>query len=89
MFQNDENNRKPISIIITTIAAELYNNEDNIFDTLCSFLLGAEKYITSHMNHGEYYIKNPSYTGGTILEEKICWPAILETIIFLLMLRAV
>lgn len=66
MFQNDENNRKPISIIITTIAAELYNNEDNIFDTLCSFLLGAEKYITSHMNHGEYYIKNPSYTGGTI-----------------------
>lgn len=66
MFQNDDNNLKPISIIITTIAAELYNNEDNIFDTLCSFLLGAEKYITSHMIQGKYFIKNPSNTGEKI-----------------------
>ena len=66
MFHNDNNNLKPVSIIITTLAAELYNNEDNIFDTLCSFLLGAEEYITSHMIQGKYYIKNPCYTGGEI-----------------------
>ena len=64
MFQNDANNLKPISIIITTIAADLYNNEDNIFDTLCSILLKAEEYVNSHMRQGKYFINNPSYTGG-------------------------
>ena len=66
LFQDDDNNLKPVSIIITTIAAELYNNEDNIFDTLCSILLGAEEYIDSHMIQGKYYINNPSYTGEEI-----------------------
>ena len=44
MFK-DNPDKKPISIIITTLAAQLYNNEDNIADTLASFLNGAEKYI--------------------------------------------
>ena len=64
MFDGDTKNLKPISIIITTISAELYNNEDNIVDALTTILLGAEKYIRSHMVNGEYHIDNPCYTGG-------------------------
>ena len=32
MFKDDTKHLKPISIIITTIAAELYRNEDNIVE---------------------------------------------------------
>lgn len=65
MFQDDLDN-KPISIIITTIAAELYRNEDNIYDTLENILLNAEEYINSRKEQGDYYIINPSYTGKDI-----------------------
>lgn len=64
MFDGDGKHLKPISIIITTIAAELYDNEDNIVDALTTILLGAEQYIRSHMVNGEYHIDNPCYTGG-------------------------
>ena len=42
MFK-DSPDDKPISIIITTLVAQLYNNEDSIVDSLSSFLNGAEK----------------------------------------------
>lgn len=64
MFDGDTDHLKPISIIITTIAAELYNNEDNIVDTLTTILLNAEQYIRSQMVDGEYNVNNPCYTGG-------------------------
>lgn len=64
MFEGDTIHLKPISIIITTIAAELYNNEDNIVDTLVSILTQAEKYIRDHKVGEEFHIDNPSYTGG-------------------------
>lgn len=64
MFDGDTNHLKPISIIITTIAAELYNNEDNIVDTLTIILQNAEQYIRSQMVDGEYNVNNPCYTGG-------------------------
>lgn len=64
MFDGDTKHLKPISIIITTISAELYNNEDNIVDALTTILLGTEQYIRSHMVNGEYHIDNPCYTGG-------------------------
>lgn len=64
MFEGDINHQKPISIIITTIAAELYSNEDNIVDALSSILQGAEQYIRSHMVNGQYHVDNPCYTGG-------------------------
>lgn len=34
MFKDDQSGNKPISIIITTIAASLYNEEDNIYDAM-------------------------------------------------------
>lgn len=63
MFKDDTKHRKPISIIITTIAAELYQNEDNIVDTLMNILENAESYIKKNMQGSEYHIDNPTYTG--------------------------
>lgn len=63
MFKDDTKHLKPISIIITTIAAELYQNEDNIVDTLTNILENAESYIRKNMDGWEYHIDNPTYTG--------------------------
>jgi hypothetical protein len=62
-FANNADNTRPISIIITTIAANLYNNEDNVYDTLKAILENAEKYIEDYKVDGKYSILNPSYTG--------------------------
>ena len=45
MFENDDSHSAPISIIITTLAAHLYNNEDNIYDALFAFLSGTKGFI--------------------------------------------
>ena len=45
MFKDDQSGNKPISIIITTIAASLYNEEDNIYDAMKNILLNANKWI--------------------------------------------
>lgn len=66
MFKDDTEHRKPISIIITTIAADLYENEDNIVDTLANFLSKAESYVNSSKIGSEYHIDNPTYTGDDI-----------------------
>ena len=63
MFKDDTKHLKPISIIITTIAAELYRNEDNIVDTLTNILENAEAYIKKNMIGSKYHIDNPTYTG--------------------------
>lgn len=63
MFKDDTENCAPISIIITTIAAQLYQNEDNIYDTLKNILEGAPSFINSCKRNGGYFIENPSYTG--------------------------
>lgn len=63
MFKDDTKHLKPISIIITTIVAELYRNEDNIVDTLTNILENAEAYIKKNMIGSKYHIDNPTYTG--------------------------
>lgn len=69
MFENDNAGVKPISIIITTLAAELYNNEDNIVDTLTAILNNAMTYIEEHKVDDKYYITNPSYTGENFADK--------------------
>lgn len=65
MFKDDKNNCKPISIIITTIATQIYDHEARIIDTLDNFLNKAEDYLeTNKDSNGIYVIKNPTYTGG-------------------------
>lgn len=47
----------PISIIITTLAAHAYNNEDNIFEALCNVIENMSKYIKQ--SGDTYIIENP------------------------------
>lgn len=63
MFANDDSGNKPVSIIITTMAAALYHDEDNIVDAMESILHAAPDWILDNMKNGEYYIDNPSYAG--------------------------
>ena len=67
MFDGDDN--KPISIIITTLAGQLYSNEDNIIDALTSILNQAEQYIEVNKIHGKYFIENPSYKGENFADK--------------------
>lgn len=63
MFENNPEN-KPISIIITTLAGQLYSGESTILDTLLGFINGVEDYLNAHRKEdGSYSISNPSYTG--------------------------
>ena len=45
MFEHDTQKLKPISIIITTLAAELYNDEDNVVDALTNILTNIEAHL--------------------------------------------
>ena len=63
MFVNDPDN-KPISIIITTLAGQIYSGESTILDTLLGFIDGVEEYLnTFRKEDGSYSIPNPSYAG--------------------------
>lgn len=69
MFVNDDSGNKPISIIITTLAASLYNEEDNIFDAMSNILLNAIKWIEDNKKDGQYFIENPSYAGENFADK--------------------
>ena len=56
MFVDDQEN-KPISIIITTLAAHAYNNEDNLLEALINIVNGMPKYI--QYKQGKPWISNP------------------------------
>ena len=61
LFKDDKNKLTPVSILISTIAARLYNNESTITETLIHILTEAKSYIESNKVDGKYYIYNPSY----------------------------
>ena len=69
MFANDNSGDKPISIIITTVAANLYNEEDNILDALNNILSNSIKWIEDNKKDGEYYIENPSSKGENFADK--------------------
>lgn len=56
MFNGDDD--KPISIIITTLAARAYQGEDNLFDGLCNVIDRMERSIKKKSD-GTYLIENP------------------------------
>ena len=56
MFVEDPDD-KPISIIITTLAAHAYNNESDLLDALQNLVIGMPRYIRS--NNGVTWIPNP------------------------------
>jgi adenylyl/guanylyl cyclase-like protein with sensor domain/cyclic GMP-AMP synthase DncV-like protein len=55
MFVRDQEH-KPISIIITTLAAHAYNNEPDILEALINIVNGMPHYIKKH---GVYWVANP------------------------------
>lgn len=57
MFRNDKDD-KPISIIITTLAAKAYKGESDIYEALVNVILGMESHIQRDAN-GDYVISNP------------------------------
>lgn len=56
MFADDPDN-KPVSIIITTLAARAYNNEHDLYDALLSMVEGMPKYI--QVVGGVQWVINP------------------------------
>lgn len=57
-YENDENNIKPISIILSTLSAHAYNGEETIGLALVSILTDMEKAIEHDGN--KYIIRNPT-----------------------------
>lgn len=68
-FEDKPSSSKPISIIITTIAGQLYNNETSVFDALTIILSNADKYILQHMQGDKYFIENPSFQGENFADK--------------------
>lgn len=58
MFADDKSGDAPISIIITTLAAQAYGNENNVYDALQNILLHMMDYVEVDSN-GQYQILNP------------------------------
>lgn len=57
-LSDEEKENKPISIIITTIVAEMYTGNETIYDLILKFVNDYTKYIEIDSN-GNYVIKNP------------------------------
>lgn len=60
-FENDLNNR-PISIIITTLAAKAYANQPDLYEALVSVATRMHEYIEKRDN-GEWWVENPVEKG--------------------------
>lgn len=54
----EEKDKKPISIIITTLVGYMYTGEETILDLICKFANNFQKYIEIDDN-GKYIIRNP------------------------------
>lgn len=63
MFREDIDGIAPISIIISTVAASLYQNEENVFSAIQNFLQNAPTFVLGNMRNGKYVIANPVFTG--------------------------
>lgn len=55
-FQGDPDNR-PVSIILTTLAAHAYANEDNLFDAILAIVHRMPDYI--ERSQGKWWVRNP------------------------------
>lgn len=66
-LSEERKNNAPISIIITTLAAQAYNNEANIYETLCNIVENMPKYISKE--NGKFIIKNPVMSNENFAEK--------------------
>lgn len=70
MFRNDHDD-KPISIIITTLAARAYQGEDNIVQALCNVINHMPQFINKN-GKDEYVVENPINPEENFADK---WPA--------------
>ena len=56
-FSRRKGDYKPISIIITTLAATLYKGQDNVYDAIHDILQGIDEKMV--IKEGKFYIGNP------------------------------
>lgn len=69
MFADRDSSLKPISIIITTLAGQLYEEEDTVLEALESILGNTLKFIIDNKKDGQYFIENPSYPGENFADK--------------------
>ena len=74
LFKDDTNNLAPVSILITTISANLYKNENTITATLYSILRGAKDYVEQCKENGKYCIYNPSFPNENFADKWVEHP---------------
>lgn len=65
---------KPISVIITTISADLYDNGDSITDTLNLFIRNANGWLEQNKRAGVYHVDNPSLLGENFADKWVTNP---------------
>ena len=73
MFEKDLDN-KPISIIITTLAAHAYNDEDNVADALYN-IVGRMKLFVENRN-SEWWVANPVNPLENFADKWVRYPAL-------------
>ncbi|WP_285905107.1 nucleotidyltransferase [Pseudodesulfovibrio pelocollis] len=78
MFQSDRDN-KPISIIISTLAAHAYNNEDNIVDALLNITQNMPLYMKEVA--GRIWVHNPVNPAENFADKWIDNPKLKENFI--------
>lgn len=69
MFERRNPHDKPISVIITTIAGQLYQEENNLVDALICILDEAETYIFKNKHGDDFFIENPSFAGENFADK--------------------
>lgn len=65
--ERKKDNCKPISIIITTLAASLYNGQDNIYNAIHDILTGINDSVI--IQAGRFYIPNPANPGENFADK--------------------
>lgn len=65
-FAGDQENR-PVSIIITTLAAHAYKNQDNVYDALAGLASDMPKYI--EWRDGKWWVENPVEAGENFADK--------------------
>jgi hypothetical protein len=66
-YAKKKNDCKPISIIITTLAATLYKGQDNIYNAIYDILFGINENAVKQA--GKFYIPNPANPGENFADK--------------------
>lgn len=66
-FSKGQDDCKPISIIITTLAADIYNGQDNVYDAIYDILRSIDEELLK--KNGKFEIQNPANPGENFADK--------------------